>query len=266
VLGAVPASRPAADTGKTWGGPDSTTELNFGHKPDAQGRLYKVDPSGVPVWGASGKAITPDQWANMPKFQQDAIAATVPEVGRAALLQEMAKGDAKQAWREKPQLGLLAFQGNFNFNFDPNITDGVKAEMQRMAELAIQNSAGKKPDGDCYRHVADYLEKFGVKYGAFGAGAPALSGLLAKNFVSLVDANPAAHGLTKLPLDNPYQAPPGAIVVVRPGTPGTKHKTAGDIAVATGKGWFANGGEMGYGGSQNFPPGNDYVLGIYMPA
>ena len=28
---------------------------------------------------------------------------------------------------------------------------------------------------------------------------------------------------------------------------------------------FWNGGEMGYGGSQNFPASNDYVLGIYVP-
>jgi hypothetical protein len=114
--------------------------------------------------------------------------------------------------------------------------------------------------------VADYLEKFGVKFGNFGAGAPALSGNYAKNFAELVDRDPAAYGLKKLALDNPYEAPPGAIVVVRPGTPGTAHPVAGDIAVATGQGWFANGGEMGYGGPQNFPPGNGHVLGIYVPA
>ena len=66
--------------------------------------------------------------------------------------------------------------------------------------------------------------------------------------------------------NNPYKAPNGAIVVVRAGTPGTAHPTAGDIAIATSSGdVFWNGGEMGYGGSQNFPPGNSYVLGIYVP-
>lgn len=252
-------ARPAPDTGKTWGGPDWPTELNFGHKPDAQGRLYKLDPSGVPVWAASGKAITPDQWANMPKFQQEAIAALVPEAARAGLLAEMATGDATKARREEPPAGIEAVDL-------AGLTNDAKAELARFASLAMRESQGRRPDGLCYTHVADYLEKFGVKFGRFGAGAPPLSGEYAKNFAELVDANPAAYGLKKLALDNPYDAPPGAIVVVRPGTPGTAHPVAGDIAVATGQGWFANGGEMGYGGRGNFPPGNDYVLGIYVPA
>ncbi|MEB3220865.1 MAG: hypothetical protein VKS61_02190 [Candidatus Sericytochromatia bacterium] len=260
TLGTTPLARPAGDTGKTWGGPDSTVELNFGHKPDAQGKLYKLDASGVPVWGASGKAITADQWANMPKFQQEAIAALVPENARAGFLQEMATGDASKARREQPLPGAIGV--------DPNIplSNDAKSEMERLAQLAMQKSQGKRPDGMCYSHVADYLEKFGAKFGQFGAGAPALSGSYAKNFAEIVDANPAAYGLKKLALDNPYEAPPGAIVVVRPGTPGTAHPVAGDIAVATGQGWFANGGEMGYGGPQNFPPGNNHVLGIYVPA
>jgi hypothetical protein len=235
-------------------------ELNFGHKPDAQGKLYKLDASGVPVWGASGKAITADQWANMPKFQQEAVAAMVPESARAAFLQEMATGDAGKARREKPLPGLFSNLRDLGLSFGDN------QDMANLAELAFRDSQGKAPDGMCYSHVADYLEKFGIKYGGFGAGAPALSGSYAKNFAELVDANPGAYGLKKLSLDNPYEAPPGAIVVVRPGTPGTAHPVAGDIAVATGKGWFANGGEISYGGAQNFPPGNDYVLGIYAPA
>lgn len=252
--------RPAPDTGKTWGGPDWPTELNFGHKPDAQGRLYKMDPSGVPVWAASGKAITPDQWANMPRFQQEAIAALVPEAARVTFLSEMATGDASQARREKPAPVAPGV--------DPSLplSDDAKGELARLAELATRHSQGRDPDGMCYTHVADYLEKFGLKFGRFGAGAPALSGAYAKNFAEIVDADPAAYGLKKLALDNPYDAPPGAIVVVRPNTPGTAHPVAGDIAIATGKGWFANGGEMGYGGPGNFPPGNGHVLGIYVPA
>ena len=65
--------------------------------------------------------------------------------------------------------------------------------------------------------------------------------------------------------NNPYKAPTGSIVVVRAGTPGTAHPTAGDIAVVGGGDYFWNGGEMSYGGSSNFPPSNNYVLGIYVP-
>ena len=52
---------------------------------------------------------------------------------------------------------------------------------------------------------------------------------------------------------------------LRAGTPGTRHPTAGDIAVATGDGGFYNDGKMGYGGRDNFKAGNDYVLGVYVP-
>merc|ERR1712232_1233730 len=65
--------------------------------------------------------------------------------------------------------------------------------------------------------------------------------------------------------NNPYNAPIGSIVVVRAGTPGTAHPTAGDIAVKGSGSSFWNGGAMGYGGSSNFPSSNSYVLGIYVP-
>jgi hypothetical protein len=31
-------------------------------------------------------------------------------------------------------------------------------------------------------------------------------------------------------------------------------------------GRFFNGGEMGYGGPRNFPPGNRHVIGVFAPA
>ena len=55
------------------------------------------------------------------------------------------------------------------------------------------------------------------------------------------DGNAARLGLSNLKLDNPYNAPAGALVVVRAGTPGTANPTAGDIAVASGSGDFYNG-------------------------
>jgi len=250
-------SKPQPDTGKTWGGPDSKVELNFGHKPDSQGRLYKLDPSGVPVWAATGRAITPDQMANMPAFQKEAIANLVPEAQRADFQSSMATGVAERARRPKPEPGKID---------SPNIPlgDSQKAQMSNLLQHAIARSQGKNPDGMCYKHVADWLEYSGVRYGNFPDAR--LSGMEARNFADLVNPDPAKYGLKRLNIDNPYDAPPGAIVLVRAGTPGTAHPTAGDIAIATGKGWFANGGEMNYGGPGNFPPGNNYVLGIYVPA
>ncbi len=263
--------RPEPDRGKTWGGPDSKVELNFGHKPDAQGRLYKLDPSGVPVWGANGKAITPDQWANMPPFQQQAIANLVPPELRATFLATMANGVASNARSEPPQAPYRGLPGGYlpgmGFGFDPNIelSPDAKSQMERFLNTATAASRGRRPDGFCYTHVWRYMSQAG--FGAFPKmKIPDSHASEARMFAELVNVDPARYGLKRLAIDNPYQAPPGAIVVVRAKTPGTSHETAGDISVATGEGWFANGGQMRYGGAKNFPPGNNYVLGIYVPA
>ncbi len=91
-------------------------------------------------------------------------------------------------------------------------------------------------------------------------------GALAHQFADYVDAGHAgALGLRRLDLHSPYDAPAGAIVVVRAGSPGTAHPTAGDISIAAGNGVFYNDGNMSYGGPDRFPAGNDFVLGIYVP-
>jgi len=80
-----------------------------------------------------------------------------------------------------------------------------------------------------------------------------------------VKANADRWGLQRLPIDNPYEAPPGAIVVVPPGTPGTSHQTAGDIAVATGTDDFINDGpRMQYDRAYFANPKNK-ALGIFAP-
>ena len=113
--------------------------------------------------------------------------------------------------------------------------------------------------------MENYLDR--VSYGKIGHGNIPRFGY-AHQFADYLNAGQRwkQMGLKKLNLDNPYKAPPGAIIVVRAGTPGTHHPTAGDIVVAAGHGRFLNDGEMGYGGPQNFRPGNNYVLGIYVPA
>jgi hypothetical protein len=137
-----------------------------------------------------------------------------------------------------------------------------------LLEVARRNSVGRRPDGRCYQHVANYIDQAGfcgIQKNGFNAAIPAGYYRYAKNFAEYLNQgdNASRLGIVKLGTDNPYRAPAGSIVVVRPGTPGTAHPTAGDIVVADGQGNFYNGGEMGYGGSQNFPPGNNYVLGVY---
>jgi LysM repeat protein len=154
------------------------------------------------------------------------------------------------------------------------ISPRARAEMRDLLQVARRGSVGKWPDGNCYYHVANFLDAI-PRYGkvggyAFNSLVPSSHWAYARQFAEFANAlGPdleARLGLRRLHLDNPYDAPPGAIVVVRAGTPGTGHPTAGDIAVAGGSGVFYNGGEMSYGGRQAFRPGNDYVLGIYVPA
>ena len=69
--------------------------------------------------------------------------------------------------------------------------------------------------------------------------------------------------------NNPYNAPPGSIVVVKACSPGTSCKSdmAGDITVAGKDGYFWNGGANGYGGSAAaWDAANPHVLlGCYVP-
>jgi peptidoglycan hydrolase-like protein with peptidoglycan-binding domain len=145
---------------------------------------------------------------------------------------------------------------------DNSIDAGARKQMQALLRVAERGASGKQPLGKCLFAVQNYLDQ--VTYGK--GKVPRLP--FARNYAEFLnrDNNAAKLGLKKLNITNPYDAPPGAIVVVRAGTPGTAHPTAGDITVK-GKGdRFFNDGEMGYGGRQNFPKGNDFVLGIYVPA
>ncbi len=139
-----------------------------------------------------------------------------------------------------------------------------QGQMQSLLNRAKADSAGKRPDGKCLYHVQNYLDQQGK--GNYGKASNVARLPYAKDWGNTVNKNPAAYGLKKLNITNPYDAPAGAIVVVNPGTPGTKHPKAGDIAVSDGNGTFYNGGKMGYGGRQNFPAGNTHVVGIYVPA
>jgi len=122
-------------------------------------------------------------------------------------------------------------------------------------------------EGDCFKWVWEYVYKSG--YGKirnyYDAGD--MKSDWARHFADFFNtkANADRWGLQRLPIDNPYDAPPGAIVVVPPGTPGTSHPTAGDIAVATGTDDFINDGpKMRYSRAYFANPKNK-ALGIYAP-
>jgi len=139
--------------------------------------------------------------------------------------------------------------------------------------VAKRDSQGRSPDGRCYSHVADYIDQTGyggINPGGFDDAIPPQYWAEAHDFADYLNKGNNAANLCLVNnqrkySNNPYNAPKGAIVVVRAGTPGTANPTAGDIAIASGGDVLYNGGEMGYGGSGNFPPSNNYVLGIFEP-
>ncbi|NOK62158.1 MAG: hypothetical protein GFH27_549321n146 [Chloroflexi bacterium AL-W] len=182
---------------------------------------------------------------------------------------------AFQASRQIVQNGIMgldtwaALVGNGG-SAPGGISPAAQAQMDAMYNHARAHSLGYAPDGRCYYHVANYIDAVGYGYisvNGFNAAIDPGYYAEARQFAEYLNQNGNAErlGMRRLNLDNPYEAPAGAIVVVRAGTPGTAHPTAGDIAIAGGNGEFYNGGMMGYGGSGNFYPGNNYVLGIYIP-
>ena len=147
------------------------------------------------------------------------------------------------------------------------------ADENNLLYKAKKDSEGRSPDGRCYTHVADYIDEVGyggINKGKFNDCIPSSYWTYAYQFAEYLNkgnnaANLCLENVQSKYNNNPYDAPAGSLVVVRAGTPGTANPVAGDIAVVGGDGYFWNGGSMGYGGSQNFPKSNDYVLGIYVP-
>ena len=146
------------------------------------------------------------------------------------------------------------------------------SDMSNLESVAYKDSKGNTPDGMCYSHVADYIDSVGyggIDKGGFDDAIPSQYWTYAYQFAEYLNtgnnaANLCLKNIQSSVSNNPYNAPSGAIVVVRAGTPGTANPVAGDIAVANPDDFY-NGGMMGYGGSSNFPSSNDYVLGIYVP-
>lgn len=128
---------PLKDTGKTWGGPDSKRELNFGHHPkvDDTGKatLLSLHASGVIVWADIETALTPDQWVNMPKFQQDSLLQLLPPMQRASFQQRMDKGDGRKSHTQP--------QGIDNSQVSPFTVSVAQFNREALAPAAVAERA-----------------------------------------------------------------------------------------------------------------------------
>ena len=148
------------------------------------------------------------------------------------------------------------------------INCACEQELQKFEAYCRSKSAGNRPDGRCYFHVANFIDAMGyggIKKNGFNNCVGSQYHKYAYQFHSAIGNGKCGLKNVKDKYDNnPYNAPRGALVVVSAGTPGTAHPVAGDIAVASGDGRFWNGGNMAYGGASYNYKGK--LLAIYVPA
>jgi hypothetical protein len=174
-----------------------------------------------------------------------------------------------------------------------SLSKQAKQEMSSLVTTA-QRQLNTVPNGFCLEAIGNYLQSMN-KYGGTPAHPHGIAdGAMprlpeAKDAAAWLAANYKAYGLKRLDvgphaIKNPYDAPEGSLIFVRAGTPGTVNHTAGDVTVK-GPGdqlyndtnmayyWYpASADSFGKGvqspsaAPHNFPPGNNYVLGIYAPA
>ncbi|MCU0701402.1 MAG: peptidoglycan-binding protein [Myxococcaceae bacterium] len=157
----------------------------------------------------------------------------------------------------------------------PNaISEQGQAQMRRLIEHARANHQGASL-GDCFKFVWGYMTKSG--YGKLDDwnDLPRMNGDLARGLPDYLNASPRhleEAGLQRLdtatqpPITNPHdpRIPPGAVIVVAPGSTGTAHPTAGDIVVKGSQpGEFINDGpRMNYGTRDSW---QGRILGVYVP-
>jgi peptidoglycan hydrolase-like protein with peptidoglycan-binding domain len=149
-----------------------------------------------------------------------------------------------------------------------------RAQMQDLVKFARANHQGGSR-GDCMAFVWSYMTRSG--YGKLDNwnDLPGMDGALARGLPDYVNASAARlkeAGLQRLdtatnpPIKNPHDSriPPGAVIVVAPGSTGTRHPTAGDIVVrGTRSGEFINDGPAMNYGTQGTWYGR--ILGVYVP-
>lgn len=120
-----------------------------------------------------------------------------------------------------------------------NLTSSYcKSDMSNLESVSYADSRGKSPDGMCYSHVADYIDAVGyggINKNGFDDAIPSQYWTYAYQFAEYLNtgnnaANLCLKNIQSSVSNNPYDAPSGAIVVVRAGTPGTANPVAGDIA------------------------------------
>jgi len=159
-----------------------------------------------------------------------------------------------------------------------NISPNGRKQMARLLAWAKSHNSGSS-HGQCYAYVWKYI--MAVGYGKIsGSHFPGseMGSAYARDFAIYMNKPGIAEkwGLRRLKINNPYDAPAGAIIVVKAGTPGTANPVAGDIAIksdvkmsrygAPNSFYFINDGPyMNYHDPRRFTQDHGVLLGAYVP-
>lgn len=128
-------------------------------------------------------------------------------------------------------LALGTVSARLNSPLKLNLTSSYcKTDMSRLHDVAKSDSKGKSPDGYCYSHVSDYIDETGyggIDQNGFDDAIPSAYWTYAYQFAEYLNTGSNAADLDLKNIqsslsNNPYDAPSGAIVVVRAGTPGLR--------------------------------------------
>jgi hypothetical protein len=156
-----------------------------------------------------------------------------------------------------------------------SISDRGQAQMSRLVDYARSHNSGVT-GGRCFEYVWRYMTSSGYGKLRSWGDLPSMNGSYARNFADYLNAGPARlreAGLQRLDtgvsprITNPHdpRIPPGAVIVVAPGSTGTSDPIAGDIVVrGRSRGEFLNDGSMGRNmGTRSTWRGQ--ILGVYVP-
>lgn len=145
-------------------------------------------------------------------------------------------------------------------------------QMKDLVRMAIIG-CGKSRPHSCYGTVYNYIRQVG--YGNMpNVGPPGAYSDSAHQFADYANqpGNCEKLGIRRIRVATPWDAPTGALIVVRGGSPldtstypGRDGRPAGDIAIACGNGRFINYGNMTYPPKSKLTPFSPDLLGVYVP-
>ena len=154
------------------------------------------------------------------------------------------------------------------------LSSASQNQLNNIITYAEKNNVGSS-NGDCFKFVWKYLSSSGYGNIKSWGDLPNMKSGEARHFAEYMNSSPkhlVEAGLQRLdvgtfsnPITNPHDSriPEGAVIVVGPGSTGTRHETAGDIVIKGRNGRFINDGpNMDYGTKQGW---KGRLLGVYIP-